>query len=223
MGGIMATTPPYMTREEYARLAVLEAVIERTWELQGQAIGEIKRDKLYRRTREGEKQTWAQYCQRLRRPITPQWANELIRTARIASNLRAATEGPLSLSASAIGAIAHLNTEDQLDILSEVEETGQTPTAQTLESIANRRAGGEGLLPQGSRVFYFKVTVSVPGATAEQLDAFRNQLEGALFDYRRCTVTATYPYLHLDVAYMAITSTIVANNLRTAKFSFEPA
>ena len=77
----MATTPPYMTREEYARLAVLEAVIERTWELQGQALGEIKRDKLYRRTREGEKQTWAQYCQRLRRPITPQWANQLIRTA----------------------------------------------------------------------------------------------------------------------------------------------
>jgi hypothetical protein len=223
MGGIMATTPPYMTREEYARLTVLEAVIQRTWELQGQALAEIKRDKLYRRTREGEKQTWAQYCQRLRRPITPQWANQLIRSARIASNLRAASEGSLSLSASAVGGIAHLNIEEQLDILSDVEESGQTPTAQTLETIANRRAGGDGLLQQSSRVFHFKVTVLVPGATAEQLDAFRNQLEGALFDYRRCTITATYSYLHLDVAYMAITSTIVANTLRTAKFTFEPA
>lgn len=93
-----------MSRAEFDRLDGLEAEISTCWDKAALALAEIKRDKLYRSSREGRPQSWEQYCRKVH-DWTPQWANQLIRRAEAVQTLRAKTETKVSVSKAQAGAL----------------------------------------------------------------------------------------------------------------------
>ena len=71
-----------MTDAEVLRLGELESGIKESWWALGRACKEIKESKLYRITRDGKKQTWEEYCQRVH-DQTRQYLDRVIRATQV--------------------------------------------------------------------------------------------------------------------------------------------
>ena len=123
-----SSTPTTMSTGDFARLDDLERRIAVAWDEAALALAEIKTGKLYRTTRDGQKQTWDEYCQRVH-GITPQWANTLISRAAILQRLNAESETPVSLSPTAVGHLERLPQHEQAEIVKVVTKDGQAPRA----------------------------------------------------------------------------------------------
>src|SRR5437870_2040309 len=117
-----------MTVDEFARLDSLERCISTAWDEAALALAEIKHAKLYRRTREGEKQTWDEYCHSIH-GFTPQWANKLIKRAKTLKRINSESETPVSLSPTAVGHLEGLPPHEQAEIVKVVTKDGQAPKA----------------------------------------------------------------------------------------------
>ena len=80
-----------MTQAEYDRLADLEANISDHWWEMGLAYAEIRDKKLYRRTPDGQPQTWEEYC-RKKHKQSKQYIDRLIRASVSVGRMRAETK-----------------------------------------------------------------------------------------------------------------------------------
>jgi hypothetical protein len=117
-----------MSTGDFARLDELERRIAVAWDEAALALDEIKTAKLYRTTRDGQKQTWDEYCHRIH-GFTPQWANTLIKRAKQLQRLNAENETSLSLSPTAVGHLEGLPPHEQAEVVKAVTKDGQAPRA----------------------------------------------------------------------------------------------
>lgn len=98
---------PLMTQEDFDRLDALERRMAAAWDETALALAEIKDTKLYRQTRDGEGQTWEQYCMRVHQEIM------------------AESETTHSLSPLAVGHLERLEPQDQVEIVKAVQDGGE--------------------------------------------------------------------------------------------------
>lgn len=130
-----------MTVDEFARLDSLEQCISAAWDEAALALAEIKQAKLYRRTRDGEKQTWDQYCHRIH-GFTPQWANKLIKRAKTLKRIKQANGTSVSLSPTAVGHLEGLEPAEQAEIVEEATKVGLKPKAKDVADAKYRKLMG---------------------------------------------------------------------------------
>jgi hypothetical protein len=117
-----------MSVAEFARLETLERRIATAWDEAALALAEIKSAKLYRRTREGKKQTWDQYCHRTH-GFTPQWANKLIKRAKTLKRIKEESGTSVSLSPTAVGHLEGLGSDEQAEVIKAATKDGRAPKA----------------------------------------------------------------------------------------------
>lgn len=80
-----------MTDAEFRRLDVLETQLKGNWLEIAQDYKEIKESKLYRRTRDGKKQNWEEYCRRAW-DKTKQYVDRTIRAFEVIETLKKETK-----------------------------------------------------------------------------------------------------------------------------------
>jgi hypothetical protein len=184
-----------MTQEDFDRLDALERRMAAAWDETALALAEIKDNKLYRRTRDGEGQTWAQYCQRVHQ-FTPQWANKLIRRAKVLEDIRAESETPVSLSSAAVGHLEGLEPQDRVEIVKAATQGGGKPTAKAIGESKHKKLmgrfqpGGDmhGGTKKATTPARYKLTV-VPKDKAD-LEAFGKLLPSPMTDLKANSVSA---------------------------------
>lgn len=191
---------PLMTQDEFDRLDALERRMAAAWDETALALAEIKANKLYRLTRDGEGQTWAQYCQRVHQ-FTPQWANKLIRRAKVLEDIRAESETQVSLSPAAVGHLEGLEPQDQAEIVEAATQDGGKPTAKAIGEAKHKKLmgrfqpGGDmhgGDTKKATTPASYKLTV-VPKDKAD-LEAFGKLLPSPITDLKANSVSAwIYP------------------------------
>lgn len=108
-----------MTDAEFQRLDVLETRIESNWQQIAQDSKEIKESKLYRRTRDGEKQTWEEYCKRFQGK-SKQYVDRTIRGLEAVETLK--TETTVSVFPETASQAASLNGLEPGDMATATEE-----------------------------------------------------------------------------------------------------
>ena len=184
-----------MTVDEFARLDSLEWRISAAWDEAALALAEIKYAKLYRRTREGEKQTWDEYCHRIH-GFTPQWANKLIKRAKTLQRIKAESETPVSLSPTAVGHLEGLAPQEQTEIVKEATKEGQAPTAKDVGEAKHKKLmdrfkpGGDmhkSQKPGKSKPLSgYQVTIHMPDL--ENLKVFAKLLPSPITDFKARSV-----------------------------------
>jgi hypothetical protein len=184
-----------MSPGEFARLDILEQRIAVAWDEAALALAEIKTGKLYRTTRDGQKQTWDEYCQRVH-GFTPQWANTLIKRAKQLQRLNAESETPLSLSPTAVGHLEGLPPHEQAEVVKLVTKDGKEPTAKDVSEAKHRklmdrfRPGGDmHQTKQGGKKKEFAgylVTVVTPDK--DELTMFGKFLPSPITDFKAQSV-----------------------------------
>ncbi len=186
-----------MTGEEFDRLDALERRIDAAWEDAALALAEIKDAKLYRRTREGNReQTWEQYCRRVH-DITPQWANKLIRRARMLRSLTPESETDVTLAPTAAGNLEGLNIEEQVEVVQEAAKEGRQPKAKDIaekkyEKLMSRfqpggdMHGGNGTTKAARPASY---TVKVVTPAKGDLEKFGALLPSPITDFNAHSVS----------------------------------
>lgn len=184
-----------MTVDEFARLDSLERHISAAWDEAALALAEIKYAKLYRRTREGEKQTWDEYCHRIH-GFTPQWANKLIKRAKTLQRIKAESETPVSLSPTAVGHLEGLPPLEQAEIVKEATKNGQAPKAKDVgeakyKKLMDRLKQGGGTQrdkKSGNTERLSAYLVTVVTADNADLKGFSNLLPSPITDFNAQSV-----------------------------------
>ena len=138
-----------MTVDEFATLDSLEGRITAAWDETALALAEIKNAKLYRRTRDGKKQTWDEYCHRIHH-WTPQWANKLIKRAKTLKRMKEESGTSVPLSPTAVGHLDGLEPQEQAEVVKEATKEGQSPKAKDVEDAKYKKLMDR-LKPSGNK------------------------------------------------------------------------
>jgi hypothetical protein len=206
-----------MTSEEFARLDALKRRIDAAWDEAALAWAEIKDGKLYRRTREGnKKQTWEQYCQRVH-GITPQWANKLIRRARMLQSIKAKSETSVSLSPTAAGHLEGLDIEEQVEIAQEAAKENQQPRAKDIadkkyEKLMSRFQPGGDMHNGGSKKATQPASYKVTVVTSDKadLDRFGALLPSPITDFNAHSVSGRVALQDINKTLAALGNALAA-------------
>lgn len=132
-----------MTKADFEELDDLEAKIKDIKFEMGWAFAEIKEKQLYRRTKDGKKQTWEQYCLRIH-GWSKQYVDKLIRAATVVRNLKAETKvSALPANPSQAAELDGLEPGQMVEASEEAVATahaeGRNPTAKDYKEAATKR------------------------------------------------------------------------------------
>jgi hypothetical protein len=185
-----------MTPDEFARLDSLERRITAAWDEAALALAEIKTAKLYRSTKDGKKQTWEQYCQRVHH-WTPQWANKLIKRAKTLQRIKEESETPVSLSPTAVGHLEGLDPQEQADVVQEATKEGPAPKAKDVgeakyKKLMDRyKPGGDMHQPKkgGKKKQFVGYLVTVVSPAKSDLKDFGALLPSPITDFKAQSVS----------------------------------